>query len=365
MKRRDFIAGLGIGAVATGLTGCKADETTTQNTTPDTKQVFEWKMVTTWPPNFPGLGTGAAELAKNIETMSNGRIKIKIYAAGELVPAFEAFDAVSRGSADMAHSGAYYWKGKNPASQFFTAMPFGMNSQETNAWLYYGGGLDIWQDIYAPFNIIPFPAGNTGTQMGGWFNKEIKSVADLKGLKMRIPGLGGEVLSRAGGTPVVIPGGEIFNALQLGQIDACEWIGPYNDKAFGFHKAAKYYYSPGWHEPNATLEALFNKDSFNALPKDLKFIVQQACQAMNMNMTCEYVARNQQTLQELKAEGVVQFRSFPDEVLAVLKEKSVEVVNELAASNKDVARVYESYKAFQDGVKEWHKISEEQYYRTR
>lgn len=365
MKRRDFIAGLGIGAVATGLTGCKADEATTQNTTPDTKQVFEWKMVTTWPPNFPGLGTGAAELAKNIETMSNGRIKIKIYAAGELVPAFEAFDAVSRGSADMAHSGAYYWKGKNPASQFFTAMPFGMNSQETNAWLYYGGGLDIWQDIYAPFNIIPFPAGNTGTQMGGWFNKEIKSVADLKGLKMRIPGLGGEVLSRAGGTPVVIPGGEIFNALQLGQIDACEWIGPYNDKAFGFHKAAKYYYSPGWHEPNATLEALFNKDSFNALPKDLKFIVQQACQAMNMNMTCEYVARNQQTLQELKAEGVVQFRSFPDEVLSVLKEKSVEVVNELAASNKDVARVYESYKAFQDGVKEWHKISEEQYYRTR
>ncbi len=365
MKRRDFIAGLGIGAVATGLTGCKADETTSKNTTPDTKQVFEWKMVTTWPPNFPGLGTGAAELAKNIETMSNGRIKIKIYAAGELVPAFEAFDAVSRGSADMAHSGAYYWKGKNPATQFFTAMPFGMNSQETNAWLYYGGGLDIWQDIYAPFNIIPFPAGNTGTQMGGWFNKEIKSVADLKGLKMRIPGLGGEVLSRAGGTPVVIPGGEIFNALQLGQIDACEWIGPYNDKAFGFHKAAKYYYSPGWHEPNATLEALFNKDSFNALPKDLKFIVQQACQAMNMNMTCEYVARNQQTLQELKAEGVVQFRSFPDEVLAVLKEKSIEVVTELAATNKDVARVYESYSSFQKGVKEWHKISEEQYYRSR
>ncbi len=365
MKRRDFIAGLGVGAVATGLSGCKAEESLTQNNTSNSTQVFNWTMVTTWPPNFPVLGTGAAELAKNIEKMSNGRIKIKIYAAGELVPALEAFDAVSRGTADMAHSGAYYWKGKNPATQFFGALPFGMNAQETNGWMYYGGGLEIWQDIYAPFNIIPFPAGSTGTQMGGWFNKEINSVADLKGLKMRIPGLGGEVLSRAGGTPVNIPGGEIFNALQLGQIDACEWVGPYNDKAFGFHKAAKYYYSPGWHEPNATLEAIFNKESFNALPDDLKSIIELACQAMNMNMLSEYVTKNHQALQDLKSEGEVQFRSFPDEVLAVLKEKSIEVVDELVASNKDVARAYESYKKFQDGVKEWHKISEEQFYSSR
>lgn len=365
MKRRDFIAGLGVGALAAGAAGCQAEQDTGNSVQASKSEVFNWKMVTTWPPNFPGLGTGAKDLARNIEQMSNGRIKIKIYAAGELVPAFEAFDAVSRGTADMAHSGAYYWKGKNPAIQFFTAMPFGMNCQETNGWLYYGGGLELWQELYAPFNIIPFPAGNTGTQMGGWFNKQVNSIKDLQGLKMRIPGLGGEVFARAGGTAVNIPGGEIFNALQLGQIDACEWIGPYNDKAFGFHKAAKYYYYPGWHEPNATLEGLFNKDSFAKLPEDLQAIVKNACQATNANMLAEYVARNQIALRELVEEEGVELKAFPDEVLDFLKEKSVEVVNELAAKNEDVARVYKSYKAFQDGVREWHAISEEKFYRAR
>ena len=245
---------------------------------------YKWKMVTTWPKNFPGLGTGANKLAQLITEMSGGRIKVKVYGAKELVPAFEVFDAVSRGTAEMGHGASYYWKGKSEAAQFFSAVPFGLNAQEMNAWLYYGGGMELWQELYAPFNLIPAAAGNTGVQMGGWFNKEIKSVADLKGLKMRIPGLGGEVLKRAGGTPVSLPGGEIYTSLQSGAIDATEFVGPYNDLAFGLYKAAKHYYYPGWHEPGTTLEAMMNKKAFEALPKDLQSIVLNACKVVNQDM---------------------------------------------------------------------------------
>ena len=190
--------------------------------------------------------------------------------AGELVPAFEVFDAVSSGTAEMGHGAAYYWKGKSEAAQFFASVPFGMNAQELAAWFYYGDGLSLWREVYEPFGLIPAPAGNTGVQMGGWFNKEINGLADLEGLKMRIPGLGGEVLRRAGGTPVNLPGGEIFTALQTGSIDATEWVGPYNDLAFGLHQVARYYYYPGWHEPGTCLEAMFNAEAFAALPEDLR-----------------------------------------------------------------------------------------------
>jgi len=364
MKRRDFITGLGVGAVATGLTACKGED---QSATAiiKTDKTFNWKMVTTWPPNFPALGTGAIELAENIERMTQGQIKIKVYGGGELVPPLEVFDTVSRGTADIGHSVSYYWKGKSPALQLFCTSPFGMNAQEMNAWLYYGGGLELWREMYAPFNLVPFPAGNTGTQMGGWFNKEINTIEDLQGLKMRIPGFGGEVIQRAGATPVIIPGGEIFNALQLGQIDACEWIGPYNDRAFGFHKAAKYYYFPGWHEPSATLEAIFNKDSFNTLPEHLKIIVAQACDAANTKMLAEFTARNMEYMLKLQEEDGVQLRSFPDEVLKVLKEKTFEIMDELVAENKDFAKVYKSYRSFQKRITQYHKYSEEKLYQVR
>ncbi|MBE9567764.1 MAG: TRAP transporter substrate-binding protein, partial [Proteobacteria bacterium] len=248
MKRRDFIKQAGIGAVA--ATGVSAPAIASAKTT------IKWKMVTTWPKNFPVLGTGANELAKLITEMSDGRIKVKVYGAGELIPAFEVFDAVSRGTAQIGHGSAYYWKGKIEEAQFFSTVPFGMNAQEMTAWLYYGGGMELWKETYEPFGIIPAAAGNTNVQMAGWFNKEINGVDDLKGLKMRIPGLGGEVLKRAGGTPVNLPGGELFTSLKTGAIDATEWVGPYNDLAFGLHKAAKYYYYPGWHEPGTTLEAI-------------------------------------------------------------------------------------------------------------
>ncbi len=357
MKRRDFIRATGAGAVATGgmLAGAPAVAA----------KRIRWRMVTTWPKNFPGLGTGANLLARTITEMSGGRLTVKVYGAKELVPAFEVFDAVSRGTAQMGHGGAYYWKGKVEAAQFFSAVPFGLTAQEMNAWLYYGGGLELWRELYKPFGLIPAPAGNTGVQMGGWFNKEINSVEDLKGLKMRIPGLGGEVLRRAGGTPVSLPGGEIFTSLQSGAIDATEWVGPYNDLAFGLYKAAKYYYYPGWHEPGASLEALINRKAFEALPKDLQKIVLAACRVANEDMLAEYTARNNAALKTLVEKHHVQLRRFPDPVLARLRELSDEVVAEIAGKDPLARKIYESFRAFREQVQGWSDISERAYLNVR
>jgi TRAP-type mannitol/chloroaromatic compound transport system substrate-binding protein len=297
--------------------------------------------------------------------MSGGRLQVKVYGAKELVPPFEVFDAVSAGTAEMGHGAAYYWKGKSEAAQFFSAVPFGMNAQEMNAWLFYGGGMELWQEVYAPFGVLPAAAGNSGVQMGGWFNKEIIDLEDLNGLKMRIPGLGGEVLKRAGGTPVQVAGGEIFTALQSGAIDATEWVGPYNDLAFGLHKVAKYYYYPGWHEPGTTLESLINRDAYDALPADLQSIVMNACRVVNSDMLSEYTARNNTALQTLVSEHKVDVREFPGAVLDRLRTLSEEVVAEIAEQDALSARVFKSYRAFQKQVVAWHDISERAYLNVR
>ena len=358
MQRRDFMkkAGTGSLAVGAGLAGARVAEA---------KAEHKWKMVTTWPKNFPGLGTGANNLARLITEMSGGRIKVKVYGAKELVPAFEVFDAVSRGTAEMGHGAAYYWKGKHEATQFFTTVPFGMTAQEMNGWFYYGGGLELWTELYAKFNLVPAPAGNSGVQMGGWFNKEINSVDDLKGLKMRIPGLGGEVLKRAGGTPVNLPGGELFTSLQSGAIDATEWVGPYNDLAFGLYKAAKYYYYPGFHEPGTCLEAMVNKDAFEALPKDLQSIVMNACKVVNLDMLSEYMARNPTALQTLIKKHKVELRRYPDDVVRTLRTLSDQVVAEIAKKDEFSNKVYASYEKFLTQVKEWSGVSELTYLLAR
>jgi TRAP-type mannitol/chloroaromatic compound transport system substrate-binding protein len=356
MKRREFIQGLGAASVLAGAAASGAAVAAPQ---------FRWKMVTTWPKNFPGMGTGANQLAKLINEMSGGRIEVKVYGAGEMVPAFEIFDAVSRGTAEMGHGASYYWKGKSEAAQFFAAVPFGMTAQEMNAWLYHGGGMALWEEVYAPFNLVPTAAINTGVQMGGWFNKEITSLKDLQGLKMRIPGLGGEVLQRLGGTPVNLPGGDIFQALKTGTIDATEWVGPYNDLAFGLHKAAKYYYYPGWHEPGTVLECFINKKAFEALPKDLQAIVINACKASNLDGLSEFTARNNQALDTLVNKHKVQLRRFPDDVLKKLKAVSDDVVADVAAKDPTSKKVFESFRKFRDQVVAWHEVSERAYLNAR
>ncbi len=307
---------------------------------------------------LPRPGTGANRVAELINEMSGGRLHVKVYGAGEMVGAFEVFDAVSRGNAQLGHAGAYYWKGKVPASVFFSSVPFGLTPDEMNAWLYYGDGLTLWEEAYKPFGLIPNPAGNSGTQMGGWFNKEINSVADLKGLKMRMPGLGGEVLKKAGGVPVSLPGGDIFPSMESGALDATEWVGPYNDLAFGIYRAAKYYYTPGWHEPGTTMECMINEEAFKALPADLQSIVRNAMKVANLEMLSEYMARNQQALQTLVEKHNVELRYFPDSVLKELKKLSAEVIEEEAAKDPLSTKVWASQKAFKEQVSKWTNVSE-------
>lgn len=363
MKRRDFIRKATVAAAgAAGVVTACASENKQAAPAARSSQTFEWKMVTTWPPHFPILGVGAEKFAEWVAEMSEGRLKIQVYGGGELIPPLEGFDAVSQGVADACHGAAYYWAGKAPATQFFAGLPFGMNAQQQNAWIYSGGGLALWEEIYEPFNLVPMPAGNTGVQMGGWFNREINSIDDFKGLKMRIPGLGGKVISRAGGSAVLSAGGEIYTNLERGVIDATEWIGPFHDKLMGFHKAAKYYYYPGWHEPGGMLELIVNKTALEALPADLQTVVRSAAARSNLWILSEFEAQNHAALRELVDDHGVDLRRFPDDVIAKLKTYTDEVIEELAASDPASRKVYDAYSAFRANVTGWSALSEKMYY---
>ena len=352
-------------AVLVLLVGC--GESSNEGNANDSleQEQYNWRLVTAWPKNYPGLGMAPERIADLVEEMSNGQMKITVYGAGEQVPAFGVFDAVSSGSHQMGHSGGYFWKGKVPAAQFFTGVPFGLTADEINAWTNRGGGLELWREIYEPFNIYPIPAGNTGTQMFGWFNKEINSLEDIKGLKMRIPGIGGEVLKRAGGIPVTLPGGELFTALQTGVIDATEWVGPYNDLTFGFQQTAKYYYYPGWHEPGSMLELLINKDAWNSLPKHLQVIIETASKAVNQDILDEYTARNNKALRELVDVHGVDLRRLPDDVITEFKIIANDILEENAAEDETVNKVYQSYLKFKNEVSEYHKVSEDAFVEAR
>jgi len=357
MKRRDFMKKVAGGAALAAGTTVAAPAIAA-------RKRFNWKLVTTWPPNFPIFQEGVEKFAKDLEEMSERRLRISVFAGGELVPALQAFDAVSQGTVQMSHGAAYYWAGKVPAAQFFTAVPFGMNAQGMNAWLYQGGGLKLWREIYAPFNLVPFPMGNTGVQMGGWFNKEINSIADLKGLKMRIPGLGGKVMAKAGANPVLLSGGEIYTALERGTIDATEWVGPYHDERLGLQRAAKHYYYPGWHEPGPVLEMNVNSKAWEELPKEYQLMIEMAAAAANTWMLAEFEAKNLRALQELKQKYKVQVKPFPDEVIKELKRLTGIVLEEEAEKDQQFRQVLQAYTSFRKNNDAWNEISEAAYARA-
>lgn len=367
LNRRVFLKNASSAALAGGawLAGCSAQpEAQTPAGAPavHTRKTYEWRMVTTWPPHFPVMGEGADLIAQWIGEMSEGRLKIQVYGGGELVPPFESFEAVWQGIAEMSHGVSYYWTGKCAAAPFFSAVPFGMNAQQMNAWLSCGGGLALWEEAYAPFNILPLPAGNTGVQMGGWFNKEINSVADLKGLKMRIPGLGGKVIDKAGGNGLSTPGSEIYTSLERGVIDATEWVGPYHDYLLGLHKIAKYYYYPGWHEPGPVLELAVNKTAFESLPTDLQAIIRTAAARANTWMLSEFEAKNNLYLQKIIQEKRVTIKRFPDDVLAAFRRLSAEVIDEITSRDPMSKKVYASFEQFREQISAWAELSERVYY---
>jgi len=328
-------------------------------------KVIEWKLVTTWPKGLPGLGAAPENFARRVNEASGGRLRIKVFGAGEIVPAFEVFDAVSRGVAEAGHGASYYWKGKIPAAVFFTAVPFGMTAQEANGWLHYGGGLALWRELYAPFGVIPYAGGSTGVQMAGWFNTRLNSREDLAGLKMRIPGLAGEVFDAAGGSAVRLAGGEVYTSMQTGVIDAVEWVGPFNDRTLGLMEVGDYYYYPGWHEPGAMLETIVNAEALAALPEDLQAIVRIAARATNTDMLDDFTANNSESLQILLRDFDTEVLPLPDDVMDALYEQSQVAIQALVDADPMAKKIAASYFAFAEKVRAYHEISERAYLNGR
>jgi TRAP-type mannitol/chloroaromatic compound transport system substrate-binding protein len=367
MKRKEFLKNGLIAGVAGGsvLAACNNQEAgAIEAPAIITDKRFKWKMVTTWAPNSPVVGEGCVKLAEWITKMSGGRIEIQTYGGGELVPPLEVFEAVSSGAAEMGHGASYYWAGVEPALQFFTSVPFGMNAQQMTTWLECGGGQQLWEELYANFNIVPFFAGNTGVQMGGWFNRKIETITDFQGLKMRMPGLGGDVLEKIGATVVLSAGSELYTNLERGVIDATEWIGPYHDYLMGFHNIAKYYYYPGWHEAGSVLECIINKRNFDQLSDDLKEIVRTAMYRSNVWIMSEFESKNNEYLKKIREESDVEILNFPSEVLKRLKEVTLEIYSDLIAKDEWSKRVYSSFSSFKRDITQWSDISEKQFYTT-
>jgi TRAP-type mannitol/chloroaromatic compound transport system substrate-binding protein len=305
---------------------------------------IEWRMVTTWPKNFPGLGVGAENLARRINTMSGGRLTVRVFSAGEMVPALQALDAVINGSAEMSHGAAYYWQNKNVGLSFFTGVPYGMTSRELAAWVRILGGQQIWDEIYDQFGVQGFLSGDTGTQAGGWFRKEIKTVGDIKGLRFRTPGLGGQVWAKLGASVTNLAAGEIFQALQAGTLDAAEFVGPYNDLALGFYQIAKNYYFPSFIEPGLATEAVVSKSKFRALPADLQEIVRTACQAEYDQVASDMYANDPRALDVLVSKHGVKVHQFSDDILSAGAKASAEVLTAVRNSDNALAKkTAESY----------------------
>jgi TRAP-type mannitol/chloroaromatic compound transport system substrate-binding protein len=356
MERRDFLKKAGAGtAVAAGTLAAPAI----------VKARTEITMVSTWPRDFPGLGTGAQRFADSLSELSDGRLNVTYYASGERVKPFDSFDEVASGNAQMYHAADYYWKGKHPGWAYFTAVPFGFVYSEMNAWINWGGGQALWDELSADFGLKCLTCGNTGVQMGGWFRKEINSADDLKGLKMRIPGLGGDVMAKLGASPVSLPGSQIYENLMSGAIDATEWVGPWNDSYMKFYEAAKYYYFPGMHEPASMLAVGMNKSWWDGLSKTDQALIKAAATQEDSRMMSEYNAKNGAALDKLITEQGVQVREFNDDVYDAFGEAAEEVFDEVRTHSDLANRIHESFAATRKDVGRWMNLSDQPYLRQR
>jgi len=368
MNRRNFLATATTASAAFALSACNESKhvaidyskhpkqaTQAKNININKNKKTTIKLATSWPAHFPIMGTGVERFAQRVKDISGGSLEIKIYPKNVLVPALAVFDAASSGEIDAFHSGPYYWKGKNSSFSLFSGIPFGFTAEEINSWMLYGGGLEIWREEYAKYNLYPFLGGNTNIQMGGWFRKPIKSLADMQGLKMRIPGLGGEVFSKMGVNPILLPAGEIYTSLERGVIDATEWVGPALDIKMGFYKVAPYYYS-GWHEPGSILELTFNKHSWSKLAFEHQAMIEVASSEMNANMTYEFHHENIYALSKLQ-ELNVKLLQFPEDVTNAGKKALAEVVTQFSKENKDFANVYASIEKHLKLSKAWSDVS--------
>ena len=357
MKRRDLIKGGVAAALATGASTVAAPAIAANR--------IEITMVATWGRDFPGLGTGAQRFAERLTAMTDGRIKVNYFAAGERVKAFDSFDEVASGNAQMYHAADYYWKGKHPGWAYFTAVPFGMTYTEINAWMQFGGGQELWDELAADAGLKCLPCGNTGVQMGGWFRKEMRSAADFKGLKMRMPGLGGDVIAKLGASPVSLPGGQIYENLVSGAIDATEWVGPWNDSFMKFYEAAKFYYYPGMHEPAAQLSLGINKKFWDGLSKSDQLIIAAAAEMENSVMMSEYNAKNGAALATLISDQGVKLKSFNDDIYDSFGDAAAEVFEEVQQHSPLAKKIHQSFLASRDEVGAWAKISDQAYVAQR
>lgn len=354
MDRRKFLKRAGVaaaGAAISPLMFASAQRST-----------FNFEMVTSWPTSLDTLFGTAESVARYINEASDGDISIRVHPAGAQIGALEVYDAVSTGAFSMAHTAPYYFINKNPAHGFFTTVPFGMDSQQFNAWMYSGNGDELHHELLAPDNMVAFPSGNTGAQTSGWFKREINTVADLQGLSMRFPGFGGQVLARVGMNVQNIPGGELFLALDTGVIDAADWVGPYDDQILGLNRAAPYYYFPSWAEPGPGVTTYMNRDDFESLPADLQAVVRDACARANVEMLAEYDTKNYQALQELIASGT-QVRILSDELLEAFAQATDEIHEENAAGNQIYQRILDDYRDFMGNVRSWTDVTYHAYNR--
>jgi TRAP-type mannitol/chloroaromatic compound transport system substrate-binding protein len=360
LRRRRLLGAAALATTAGALASCRirrADDVKAGSASP----LVRWRMATSWPHSLDTIFGGAETISRRVKEMSDGRFLIQPFAAGELVPGLEVLEAVQNGSVECGHTASYYYLGKNPALAFGTAVPFGLTAQQQNAWLYEAGGLEAIDRLYADFGVRSFPAGNTGAQMGGWFKRRLEGLASLQGLKMRIPGLGGKVMAALGVNVQVLPGGEIFLALDRGAIDAAEWTGPYDDEKLGLNKAARYYYYPGWWEPGPTLTALVNLQAWRKLPPEYQAMFAAACQEANGLMLSRYDARNATVLQRL-VKGGTQLEFYGEPILKAAQEATDQILAQNAA-DPTFKGIYDQWRAFRQEVFAWNRVNEFSYAR--